>query len=151
LNIGQNGAKITDLIDNSNPYSWFPASAALAPDLSFVLCDINDALAGVNVQTYQANLLSYVKQLQISGTVILLASPQIKISDNPEVTQAKYRDAILAVAIATNSIMINFTIQYGSWVNMNAAGMIDDDVHPNGYGYWDMAAVISRILTGVTL
>lgn len=126
---------------------------ALAPDLTVFMIGINDSRFSsgpVSVASYVASVTAVVNRAKLSGDVILMSV----VPSNPNSTtysaaqESLYRDATRQLAIDTGCGYIDIWGRFVSFAVANAAGWMNDDVHPKEFGYADIArAVFSALRT----
>jgi lysophospholipase L1-like esterase len=118
---------------------------AYAPDLGFVSLGINDAGDGVAVASLQVNLSTIITAIKVSGTAGLLTMPPSSGSpyvENEVVYVAMYKSLASSMEIP----LIDWYSRLGKSYN---SSYMNDSLHCNNIGYWDIAGAITAFITRV--
>lgn len=98
-NMGYAGAKVSDWLVTTNPWSTFNAINFVKPDLYTINLGLNDANASVAAATYQANMLALAVQALTSGADVQLTLPTAAVPGSYTVP-ASYSTALDDISIA---------------------------------------------------
>jgi lysophospholipase L1-like esterase len=129
------------------------AIVGLTPTLVVVQLDANEALTGVSAATYKTNMTTLLTALQTASIPFLLvASPSMVPGGNgfSAVTSTAWNGILSAeydVADTFGVPLVDLTDRYISQATASAAGIMGDQVHPNGAGYEMNAAAVAHCLS----
>ncbi len=150
---GYNGAFVSTMNGAAQPWCVTPMIASLAPDLTVIQLQINDAaIAATPVATYKANLQTLVTTCLAVGDVMLRTGYPSQVSYNantPLANQKLYRDAIAAVALENDVTFDDVWTRMGSYEIQQAVlggAMYADGLHPTGSVYASSASNLAKIL-----
>ncbi len=148
VRIGSMGVSGSTSSNWANGFSGYLPSVAIAnyaPNLTVINLGINDGYSSVPAATVTANLSNIVTAAQASGDVILVMPNPV--SQTPTVTsEALYYPAIQNLANTLNVPLIDI---YGRWGQTWQTNLMANSLHPNDYGYWDIAEAITSLLLQV--
>jgi lysophospholipase L1-like esterase len=113
-----------------------------APDLMFIPIGINDARDSVSPATLQANLAAIIVAAQVSGDAVLMTMPPS--FGAPYTTFEPQYQAVYRTLSATYNVPI--VDIYGRFGGVWQTAFMFDALHPNNYGYWDIAGAVSTFL-----
>lgn len=138
----------TDLWRTDVSYVSLNSVRAYAPDLTFIMLGINDALAysTAQVQTY---LSSIITAAQVSGDVCLLSVIPSRSPDRDPSIEDGYRVMTKALAVAKGCSFIDIFARFGDYATANGRGFMYDGIHANPAGYADIAAAVQAALMTV--
>lgn len=149
LNLGYYGAKASDYLVATDPWSPFNAVKAIAPDLSFIMFGANEILNNYNPYTYGGDLRTFTSGMQASGDTIICREPQMDPAHNTPQTdpanQSLFGSIERGVASQTGSLMVDLKRRSRNYAALSAAGGIVDPVHPNGLWADDTGYLFSEI------
>lgn len=134
-----------------NPYNTALNSAA-SPTMAMVQLDANEALQGVAVSTYKANMQTLLTALRTANIpFFLIASPSMVPGGGGynAVTQATWNSFLSAeydLADQYNVPLVDATARFGTWAAANTNGWMFDQVHPSGSGYNQIATQAATVL-----
>jgi hypothetical protein len=123
-------------------YGPIPAIKAYAPDLTLICLGINDAGSSVSPATFQANMSALIQAAQVSGDVILVTMPPSQFAPNATF-EAAYQAIYRALSATYNVPIVDI---YGRFAATWQAALMSDSLHPNDYGYWDIASAVNTVL-----
>jgi len=118
--------------------------ATMAPDVTIIDLDLNDAMRGNNTTTYQTNLQTIVTAAASVGDVILVTSNHGTTGYVDSVVQP-YINIVYSVAGSTIPVIDNWTRDV-SYSYQNTNGWMYDTVHMTKSGYADFAAGVAAAL-----
>lgn len=147
-NMGAPGWKAGDWAYSVN--AWSPANAIqyANPDLTFINLGINDWKdTPTDIATYTTNMQTVITAAKSGGGSCILVVPFPSQTTRASVAQqASFVQAIYSLASANGCGVVDMTSRFASWDAANALGFAYNDLHPNSYGYADMAAAFARVL-----
>jgi lysophospholipase L1-like esterase len=130
--------------------NWYALDAlnAYQPNLTIICLGVNDANSSVSSSTYRSNMITIINAAKVWGDVILISfSPTSSGSGQQYVTyEAQYNDVLKNLAASTGCVFIDI---YGRYSTIFQANYMFDNLHPNNYGYWDMAQSVFSVLSNV--
>lgn len=151
-NQGISGIQSASLLTDSQTYTRRSADKALVPDLSFIVCIINDVRASTAVATTKANIKAKAQDMQISGDVVLVMEHYVNDNSGNMANWLDYRTALYQIADELNCVLIDMGVKWGPFATANAAGKMSDTLHPSFLGYDDygltFAATVRWMLSG---
>ena len=131
--------------------NWYALDAlnAYAPNLTIICLGINDANATVSTATFKANMQAVISAAKVWGDVILLTyvPSGSGAGANYPLYEAQYIDVYKNLATTNNCVLVDIYNRWGASYN-TLSGMYDF-LHPNNYGYWDIASAIFSVLKQV--
>ena len=145
-NAGVSGSNATiGWINNDFPISSLASITAYAPDLTIIMLGINDAGNSYPATTLSSAISTLITTAKASGDVILMTP--VPSQNAPYTTfEALYVTAYKTLANANSVPLIELN---GRWGAAYQSGAMTDSLHPNDYGYADMASAVASLLTRV--
>ncbi|TFV82050.1 SGNH/GDSL hydrolase family protein [Microbacterium sp. dk485] len=143
-NVGVSGSKSAEI----NQTDWFKhirfVRDTWQADCIFVLCETNDAFAGIAPATYKANIQAIITACKSGNhdVVLLTAFPASSVPSFTAYTQALYE-----LALSNNVPLIDLLERFGDWNTANIYGQMTDAAHPNRIGYRAGAQAVVSLLT----
>lgn len=148
-NQGISGIQSASLLTDSQTYTRRSADKALVPDLSFIMCMINDVRASTAIATTKANIKAKAQDMLISGDCVLVMEHYVNDSSGNMALWLDYRAALYEIADELDIPLIDFGMKWGSFATANAAGKMSDTLHPSFAGYDDMATTYAALVRWV--
>lgn len=151
---GYNSAFVSTMNGAAQPWCVTPMLASLAPDLTVIQLQINDAVvAGTPIAQYKSDLQTLVNTCLATGDVILRTGYPSQVTYNPPYgalsSQKLYRDVIAAVALANDITFDDVWSRMGSYEIQQAlpgGAMYAESLHPTGSVYASAASNLAKIL-----
>ena len=131
----------------SGGYGLGPGFLALKGDLNLINLGINDARGNTTPAAYQANITNIVANIQAIGatdSILFMPTPIADGDGNPLLSS--YLTTLQAVATAKNVPLVIWPARFGTYAQATAAGILFDNLHPNGLGYADEAFFLAQLL-----
>lgn len=159
FNCGWGGAKVTDMINSTNPYGPQGMLTFVAPDLTIFGGLINDWGAPTDLTVFTDAVDLSITTAQAFGDVMWMTGAPTANTQVPLTTQKQYVDIVRARCAFYGVPVIDVWDRFQSYEISNPLGIYGDLVHPNGVGYeimgkaaFDMLAVAGMNTTtaGVT-
>lgn len=150
LNMGSAGWKATEWAYSANAWSPAPALTALDPDLTIINLGINDWKdTPTDLSTFTTNLQTVITAALAGGGSCILNVPFPSQTTRASVAQqAPFVSAIRSLGALNSCPVVNLTDRFVDWATANTLGFAYNDLHPNSYGYADMAqAQIAALLS----
>lgn len=138
------GALISAFNSSTSTWPYTDGVKAVAPDLSLIAVTRNDCTNGTPIASFIGNYQILINACIASGDVILVIEPMGNVA--PAI-YAQYVQAVYALAASNNCPVVDFTLLwdlYGSITNWYA-----DGIHPNGFGYADMARSLCEVALSI--
>jgi hypothetical protein len=139
--IGIGGSNTIEWSNSANAFSSLQAIQAYAPDLSIISLGINDA-GIVLPANFSTNMAAIATATKLSGDTILMSMPP----SGSVTTELPYQPVFRALAESTASPLVDV---FARWGGIYQTALMFDNLHPNNYGYRDMAAAVNALLLRV--
>lgn len=152
LNVGRCSSSTTDWQLASSPYASLNALQDISSIASgvFLCSTINDGLLNMPDATYNANYQALDTAAAAGGASVLYGTGMpSNLAQVSQAIQDRIRGDLRAKAIANSRIMFDMTDKYGTWVAMNALGLVYNQNHPNTAGYADWGTFVGDQLAGM--
>lgn len=150
IQAGQSGAKAADIAVSTNAWDGINEILAVAPDLTYIQISINDWVAGTNINAFKASVQLLINAALISGDVVLSTDVPSNISNATQSVQKNFVTAINELADANGLLVVDLYGRAVDFVTANSLGLMADNLHRNGAGYFDDAYFISKTVTAAT-
>jgi GDSL-like Lipase/Acylhydrolase family len=138
LRAGWVGAIVNDL---NQTWSYNNGIQTVAADLVLMAFTRNDITAGTPLATFTSLYQQAITAAKVAGDCILVIEPLGTVT---AAQYTPYRNAVYQLAQANNCGVIDFTMLWAPYALTTA--WYADGIHPNGFGYAEMARDIARIL-----
>lgn len=145
-NLGQYGARSSNLAAAVNPYDPKPSLERLAPDLTIINIGINDMLNAVTAATFKTNVQAIITSAKLSGDALLQVTNNVNITGVAQSVQDEFSVAVHELAVDNNCVGFDIPARWGNYVAANASGKMADFNHPGGAGYSDIADGMAKLL-----
>lgn len=133
-NLGTSGSSSADWV-KQNAANWQNSISVLNPNLAIITLGINDAVQGIPISTYTANLKIIIDRiLAVKPNCAILLFSQSDISTVTTFPMSSYVNAMKLFALANNYAFIDNYSLIGSYATANARGLYADAVHLNNTG-----------------
>jgi hypothetical protein len=145
LNGGSSGAKASNLVSTSNPWSQTAARAAIAPELNIINCWINDTYYTTAPATYTTNLTTFKNANSPTSDIVYMGYQPI----NDASMSNGQGDAIFAAmnAVAAGAPVVDLRAVFGpTFAAANALGIYADTLHITALGQYYKAAYTASLL-----
>lgn len=133
--------------DTAKPYDRITCIPTLAPDLTIIYLEGNDArqTSGISVAAFTAAYQNIITAALTSGDVILVVQHPIDTTNIAQANQDSFGAAIRALAASNGLLCVDLYSRYGTNGSM-PTGFYYDAAHLFSAGYSDVAQVIARVL-----
>jgi lysophospholipase L1-like esterase len=138
LRAGWVGAIVSDL---NQTWSYNNGIQAVAADLVLMAFTRNDITAGTPLATFTALYQQAITAAKVAGDCILVIEPLGTVTP---AQYTPYKNAVYQLAAANNCGVIDFTVLWAPYALTTA--WYADGIHPNGFGYAEMARQIADVL-----
>ena len=152
-NAGLGGSVASDWAPGGSFITAYPTAKASGTNAAIVELDANEALTGVAVGTYKTNMQTILNDLVTTRAIptLLVLSPSMVPGGGgyaavSQATWDSFCSAQYDLADQYSLPLLDLTHRYGSWAAANTAGLMADQVHPNGAGYASNAVALARVL-----
>ncbi len=151
INTGISGNTSQDILDGFDT-----RVARFTPDVVFLMIGTNDAATGKNISPgqYGNNLTILVERIRATGSIPVLISPNRIITEQaPQRSRLEeYVNLMREVVSAQNVVFIDVWEIWGDELQDKYNGeandrLLNDALHPNGYGHQEIAIAIFRELS----
>lgn len=129
------GMKTTDLVKNTDASSSLAFIDYIQPDLGVICLMTNDGDQQLAAATYQSQLDTAVARLQAIGAdVLIVGAPPYQSDATNTIKLSSYVAAAKAVALSRGASFLDIPLLWGDWITSNAAGLMQDGLHPSTFG-----------------
>ena len=149
-NVAGGGFTSTDLATSYGlGFTYPPALAQLAPDLTVISIGINDRHAGLYTSAFAANLQSVITIAKATGDCIVAVPIPSGTAYSAFTTQANqdaFNDATLSVAMANDCPIWDMRKLFVSYAAGNPLGYYSDMIHPSAGAYGSLGEDLAKML-----
>lgn len=142
LRAGWQGAVASSF--NTTPWLFTDGVKIVAADLHLIANTRNDVTNGTAISAYKASYQTLINACLISGDVILIIEPMGNLTPG---AYGSYVQAVYDLASTNGLPVIDFTNLWDVYANTSA--WYADGIHPNGFGYAEMAQPLAQSLMGM--
>jgi lysophospholipase L1-like esterase len=151
-NQGRHGSSTVDWVSGSTS-TWGPLDSfpRYGIDLSIICLGINDWRTSVGAATFKTRMQTLITTQVNAGCKPMLMTPVFDNGSAGETAQQEdYVTALRELAVSNDLALIDIRAKWGSYAAADAAGLYEDDVHPSGTGYQDIAETVAAAVTYVS-
>jgi lysophospholipase L1-like esterase len=146
FNWGYHGSTSTTWNSTALAYSPANAIAAIAPDVVTIGLGINDTGATADA-TFRTNIQVLItKAVSVGDCIIVIPNPVIADGQYSQANQNTLRQSLLSLAATNDLPVIDRKLSMESYTQANASGLMYDVLHPNKFGYTEVASLFANAL-----
>lgn len=146
------GAQVSNLITGLDSAGSIATAFDLNPPTLAVLAfGMNEYLNQASVASFKADMQTAIDRAKVTNSADVLLVATIPNADQSKpIKQADYRKALYELADANNVPLLDLFERWGDYTTSNAAplSLYGDLTHPNGKGYYDIAAAVFDVVAG---
>jgi lysophospholipase L1-like esterase len=149
---GVAGTMTTDWMNSGNAVRSIESLQTYAPDLTIINLGVNDASTPLSLATYISNMGTIITAAQASGDVLLtgcIPTDPVTFPGRATVELDYSTNGLKSLSNTYGCGVVDWNARWVDYATANAAGYMQDTIHPTAAGYADMAQALVNAIRSI--